>query len=711
MKRTIMSLVGLMAVAGFAADSDDKPYQGGDWRTDRLSRGLVPEPTAADFAKEKAAWESFGDRHAAWGPQPDYGEANAAAKVSDTQLWVAPGGDDVAGDGSKAKPFRTICRVRNEVRKLKKGGLPTNGITVFFRGGIYPISEKTTFGAQDAGEPGRPILYCAAPGETPVFDGGFRVTNWRQFKGEIKVADVKNLGYRHFEPAGPRGFEVSREGTGERVTDFYLDGIRQTPAQYPNDDWLRFNGEGTNNTVAIALEDWSPWMRERNLYAKMYPACYWADLTSPVTNLNPRTGTMTVYGRAQGRVQRIRAGLAFRFQNALAALDRPGECVFDYEGGNLYAWNPDGKEAVLSDFSNDFLSFQDTHDLEFRGLTFRYGRAGAASAQKVRHLTFRNCSFLGFGQNGLMVCGAQSEQVTVDGCVFRDFGYHAMRIEAGDRRTLSGGRTFVQNCDISRAGNWKMDFSFAVCVDGCGAVIRWNRIHDVPAATVRLNGNDMLLTSNIFERCDFEAGDNGAVDIYANPTHASRIIHNIFRDCGSGEKGFVEAGQAGIRFDDAVSNQIVYGNRFENCSPTNNVEWGFGCIQINGGRNNTIENNLFVGGWRAASISAWPQRNWTNYFARAGVRKMLSEVDWRGPLYAKRYPGIDHLQEMGLVNRFYRNVQVGTGRFVSSLSGQTDVRCNFAYRTLPDDETLNANPLWDPLPPESALGPRGKGEL
>ena len=24
----------------------------------------------------------------------------------------------------------------------------------------------------------------------------------------------------------------------------------------------------------------------------------------------------------------------------------------------------------------------------------------------------------------------------------------------------------------------------------------------------------------------------------------------------------------------------------------------------------------------------------------------------------------------------------------------------------PDEATLNANPLWDPLPPESALGPR-----
>ena len=359
---------------------------------------------------------------------------------------------------------------------------------------------------------------------------------------------------------------------------------------------------------------------------------------------------------------------------------------------------------MLASYSRPFVSIWDVHDIEFRGIVFRYGRSDAICARKAVRLTFRDCAFIGFGQNGIMA--KEGSHTTIDGCRFRDFGYHAMRIGAGDRRTLTGGRTFVQNCDISRAGNWKSDFAFAICADGCGAMLRWNYFHDVPAATVRLNGNDMMLTSNVFERCDYEAGDNGAVDIYANPSHASRIIHNVFRNCGSKDRGFVEAGHAAVRFDDAVSNQIVYGNRFEGCSPTNNVEWGFGCIQINGGRNNTVENNLFVDGWRVASISAWPMAKWTSYFANKNVRELLKESDWQGPLYARRYPGIEKLPTMPLVNRFYRNIQVGTGRFTALLGGQTDARFNFAYRKLPDEATLNANPLWDPLPPESALGPR-----
>ena len=686
--------------------SNDREYyafDGGDWRSDRIQRGLVPEPTAADFAKAKAEWEAFPDRHAAWGPAPDFGEPNAPVAVAKTQLWVAPDGDDRGGDGTKAKPFATLGRARDAVRTLKKGGLPEGGVTVFFRGGTYAVTNTTYFGEQDGGETNAPVLYCAAPGETPVFDGGFRVTGWKPYKGAIKVADVKALGCTTFKPAGATGFEASREGTGPVRTDFYLDGVRQLPAEYPNEGWLLITSNTLNNIACVRPDDLRPWANERNLYAKMYPACYWADLTSPVTNVDVEAGKMYTIGRGWGR-QHIRRGLPYRLQNALGALDREGECMLDFKEGKVYAWNPEGKDAVLSDCSKDFLMFQKTQDLEFRGLVFRYGRAGAVTAMGAKRISFRDCQFVGFGQNGIM--SKWGRWLTVDGCRFRHFGYHAMYVSAGNRKTLKGGRTFIQNCDISHPGMCKADFAFGAIVDGCGAMIRWNRFHEGAAAMIRLNGNDLMLASNVFERCDYEAGDMGVIDIYANPTHASRIIHNLFRDCGSGEHGFVDAGQAAIRFDDAVCNQIVYGNRFENCSPHGDQEWGFGCLNMNGGRNNTIENNLFVGGWRLASITAWPQKKWASYLANKSVVAMISEVDWKGPDFAKRYPGIDRLEKMELVNRFYRNVQIGTGRFVSMLDGRTDARCNFAYRDLPDEATLNANPLWDPLPPESALGPR-----
>ena len=331
-KKVVCSLVLFGLVACGARVPDDTAFTGGDWRADRIGRGLIPEPTTSDLLKAKSEWDSFSGRTSSWGPTPDLGVPNVSAKISKHQVWVAPDGDDVQGDGSRAKPFASVMRARDEVRKLKKIALPADGVTIFLRGGTYSVTNTMTFGSLDCGEPGRPILYCAAPGETPIFDGGFRLTGWKPYRGAIKVADVGALGFEHFESAGPRGFEVSREGTGVCVTDFYLDGVRQLPAQWPNEGWRYFACHGTNNVVGIELEDWKPWLEERNLFARMYPACFWADLTSPVTNLNPTTGMMSVYGRAQGKNQVIRKGCAFRFQNALAAMDREEDIRLESSG-------------------------------------------------------------------------------------------------------------------------------------------------------------------------------------------------------------------------------------------------------------------------------------------------------------------------------------------------------------------------------------------
>lgn len=719
MKRLMLTLVCGAIAVGVVADPDAKPYDGGDWAKDRLNRGLVPNPTGKDFARAKAEWRSYAKTRADWGPSPQIGEANEKARVSEKKVYVSPSGDD-ANDGSAARPLRTLLAARNAVRRLLKSGASAEGVTVVLYGGTYPMTEPLCLDAADSGRPGRPVLWMSAEGETAVLDGGCRLTDWRKVsdpallarlrpaaRRHVRVADVKAAGAANFVSPGPRGFEVDREGTASPVSDFYIDGVRQDLAIWPKTGWHRLSeGSATNNVVGVAFDDWSRWLGERALYARMYPACYWADLTTPVLELDPQAGTMTTFGR-RGRTQLTRKGFPFKFLNALSALERPGECVCDWERGLVYAWMPKGEpgdhDFVVSDFSRTFVAMRQVENVEFRGLAFRYGRANALELSDSRRITLSSCSFVGFGQRG--VSGRGVAQVTVDRCAFRDFGYIALFLSGGDRKTLASSGVVVQNCDFSRSGNWMRDFAQSVCFTGCGAHIRWNRFHDVPGAAVRLNGNDVLFASNVVERCDYECGDNGALDIYANPTYAVRIVHNLWRDIGSGEKGFAEAGQAAIRFDDAVSNQIVYGNRFENCSPATNVVWGFGCVQVNGGRNNTIENNLFCG-WRAISYNAWPMRNWTRYMGNAHVTNAWAEVMGPGSPYPARYPGIDGLREMEMVNRVLRNVQVGTGRFVPLRDGLTVTKCNFAYRETPTRKTLNANPVWDPLPPLAALGPR-----
>ena len=715
---SLLALVALLGVAptAFGQDPDVKPFDGGDWRADRIRRGLVPDPTAADYEKAVAEWKASGAKRNEWGPTPDYGRPNAPVPVPATKIYVSPSGDD-AGDGSAARPFRTAQAAQKALRAKIRAGLPADGVAVVFRGGRYPVRETLALTAEDSGRPGRPVVWMAEPGEKMSFDGGVEIRDWRPVTDPavlaripgpsrpfVRVADVRAAGAKNFREPGPRGFEANMENEATPVCDFYMDDIRQDLSMWPKKGWQRLpESNWSNDTVRVDLPDWGRWTGEPSLYVRMFPACYWSDLTTPVTALDPVAKTMTTRGNGWRRMQVTIRNQPFRFLNALAALERPGECVCDWTNGLVYAWFPSRgtrPRCAVSDFNRPFLSASGVTDVVFERLAFRCGASHALTLAKCERVTFRGCAFTGFGQRG--VSGRGLRNVTVDRCAFRDFGYIAMRLGGGDRRTLEGSGIWVQNCDFSRSGNWQRDFAHAFCFDGCGANVRWNRFHDTPGAAVRLNGNDVLFASNVVERCVGECGDNGSLDIYANPTYANRIVHNLWRDIGSGEPGFVDAGQAAIRLDDAVSNQIIYGNRFVNCSPYGGQEWGFGCVNLNGGRNNLIENNLFCG-WRAVSVIAWPQKRWEKYMADPRISK---EMDAVRPLYSTRYPGFAGLREMKFSNRLYRNVQIGTGRCMGRLDGLTDFRCNFAYRETPPEATLNANPLWEPLPPESALGPR-----
>jgi len=119
----------------------------------------------------------------------------AACHVGAAEFFVAPDGDDEAA-GTRAAPFASIQRAQRAVAP---------GDTVVIRGGIYRMRpariarEERIFAyvtlLDRSGEPGRPIRYRAAPGETPVFDftdvrppgrrvHAFRVTgSWLHLEG------------------------------------------------------------------------------------------------------------------------------------------------------------------------------------------------------------------------------------------------------------------------------------------------------------------------------------------------------------------------------------------------------------------------------------------------------------------------------------------------------------------------------------------------
>jgi hypothetical protein len=216
---------------------------------------------------------------------------------------------------------------------------------------------------------------------------------------------------------------------------------------------------------------------------------------------------------------------------------------------------------------------------------------------------------------------------------------------------------------------------------------------------MRVGGNEHLVASNLVERVVLESDDQGAVDMWGDPTYrGNKFVHNIWRDIGCGGE-FVKCGQAGIRFDDAISGNLVYGNRFDNCS-----RGMFGGMQIHGGRGNVVRNNVFTRCQIGVSIFSWPQEKWRSFLTSAAGQAKAKSANADGAAFRERYP--EYATEADAPNVVECNVYEGDesafARKVPS-AGAGVVKGNVCVKKLPTD--LSAITGFEPLPPESALGP------
>ena len=625
---------------------------------------------------------------------------------------VAPDGNDAA-DGSEAAPFATFARARDAVRALKKKGpLPAGGVAVMLHGGTYRMAATLELGPEDSGEPGAPVVWRAWKDERPVLTGALDVPRFDapldpevvrrlppEARGHVVCADVRALGYSDTSPLHSYGFHRGEVGGGRPVTDVYADAERLTLARFPNEGWLHIGEilDDSTNRVFKADIDLTPWADEPALMLTGFWRHYWADLTEAPEKLDPATGLVTLGKRFNMVIQSKRPWFIL---NAIHALDRPGEWWLDRPNGKLYLWPPKGaRRFALSFFDKPFFSLNGVRHFAVAGLVMERGRSAAVMARNCGDFHFTGNVVRDFGGEGVVLENARN--ASVRGNVLRGFGLGALRISGGDRKTLTASGVVVSDNDISWVERWKRTYAPGLHLSGCGTEVAHNHFHDMLSSAMRIEGNDHHVVSNIVERVVTESDDQGGIDIYANPTYAGvYIAFNVWRDIGCGGEN-APCGQAGVRFDDAVSTMTVYCNYFENCSFGH-----FGCVQMNGGRNNTVDNNVFVNSPKGVSVGQWGEDRWHSYFKRKNVEWWTKEeTPIALPPYSEKYPGIAQLPEMGAVNYLTRNVVVGPGRLFTG-SQKTVTYANRAFDAMPSAARLAEEPSFRPLPPESALGPR-----
>jgi len=580
-------------------------------------------------------------------------------------FYVAPDGID-ANPGTKEKPFHSLERARDAIRGLKQsGGLPADGIAVWLRGGKYPVNQTFELTAQDSGTEPSPIMYRAVAGETPVFCGGIRLAGFRpvsdasvlarlpeQSRGKVLCADLKPLGVKNVKPLELGGFAGGRGFKTHPTPELFFNGRAMPLVRWPNrgfvsiHDTVMHDSEPVHGLIGsktgrFQYEGDRPdrWRKEQDAWLYGYWFWGWADSYERIASIDPAKREIALappfstYG--------YRKGQPYYAVNLLAEIDEPGEWYLDRTNCVLYFWPPSDPDRAVVELSvNDFpfLRTQEASHLALEGITWELGGGDAVCIGDGDHCLVAGCTIRRCGGNGIEIQGGTNHGIL--SCDIHSLGRGGVVVAGGDRKTLSPGRHFVENCDIFDLSRIDHTYTPAILVSGVGNHVAHNRLHDIPSSALRVGGNEHVVEYNDVYRVVLESDDQGGVDMFGDPTFRGNIYrYNYWHHIGNWRhpNEGPDCGQAGIRLDDAICGVLIYGNVFYRASAG---KGGFGGVQIHGGKDNVLDNNLFFDCESAVSQQPWADPRWISYTSKS---LESPEIDRR--LYVAKYPELAGLTE------------------------------------------------------------------
>lgn len=612
-------------------------------------------------------------------------------------LHVAPSGDD-ANPGTPQRPFASLERARDEIRERRRQASLNPGVVqVLVHGGEYRVERTFRLTQQDSGSGETSIRYCAVPGERPRFTGGVLLGTARavtdpsvrerlpvSVRDSVVEWDLVSEGVTDLIPFALGGFSSGRGFQTHPAMELFVDDRPMILARWPNAGFVMTadvsgpltlkawdNKPGTPEGRFIYEGDRPErWVGEPDAWLYGYWFWDWADSYEKIESIDVDRREIALakpwhrYGyRKQQRYHAL---------NVLCELDAPGEYYLDRERQRLYLFPPrdwSGRRVELSVTALPLVEFDNVSQVRFEGLLWELGAADGIRIRGGERCVLLGCTVRKLAGNGIEIRGGSGHVVMT--CDIHTLGRGGTVIAGGDRKTLTPGGHVLENCHIYQLSRIDHTYTPGVLLDGVGNRVRHNLIHDVASSAMRVEGNDHLVELNEVHRVVLESDDQGAVDMFGNPTYRGNVFrYNYWHHLGNWDRGGEEAhtGQAGVRLDDAICGTLVQANVFQHCG---GGAVGFGGVQIHGGKENRIQGNLFADCRAAVSFTRWGDRRW-----RESVAKALDNPAIDRDLYLERYPALHRLAEDADRN---------------TVRGNVTLRCNSLLLRSPANTVLEEN--------------------
>lgn len=624
--------------------------------------------------------------------------------ASEEQLFVSPTGSDAA-TGTAGEPLASLHGAQRRLRAIRKAD-PETAIRITLAAGDYYLAQPVAFTAADSGTAQAPVTIEAAPDAVVRIIGGRIVNDFKPVEDkailarltpaaqqQVVVADLASQGITNIGEFVARGHEHELHPAG---LELFYKGQLAKLARWPNQGWAltqKPQDEQSRTRFHYTGPAPRPWANLGDVWAHGFWEADWSDAWQPVIAHDAAKRSLTI--QRSEEVSDVRNNARFYVCNVLEELDQPGEYCVDRATGQAYFWPPAKLEAgdvVVSQVEHP-LSFYDVSHFTVRGLTFDVARACLVEIVRGEQVVLERCQLRNAGNLAINIYDGRKH--CVRDCVVADCGEGGLRVEGGDRQTLTPGEHVIANNEIRNYARTCLAWRSAIGVHGVGIRIENNSISDGPDGAIWLSGNDHVVERNEIHHVCLETADVGAIYLGHDWTERGNVIrHNYLHNLGRFNRRDVMA----VYLDDFASGTLVQGNVF--------VDAGRGVV-IGGGRDNVVENNIFIDGAAGVQVDSRGTTWAKNYIEgdKAALPERLASVP--AELYIKRYPELASLlrDEPAIAkgNRIDRNIFLSpitidlhdnlTTRQVAQQGNWTSGDPKFVNRELHDYRLLEDSPL------------------
>jgi len=632
---------------------------------------------------------------------------SAALGAAPGTIYVSTGGNDSwtgtcpqrTGISETNGPFRSLERARNEIRRLKETGLlPQAGLTVEVQKGSYWLDKPFELTAADSGTPARPITYRAQPGAEVRLVGGRELTRFAPVsdpdvlarldgaaRGHVLQADLKALGITDY------GKQDWNTGNGLAGLELFFESRPMTLARWPNRGFTpvvdvagplvkNSRGQDTCKEGRIVYEGDRPsrWVKEKDGWVHGYWFHDWSDQRHPIQSIDPQKHILAVkppYHPSGYRKDRWFYGF-----NLLMELDSPGEWYLDRGTGLLYFWPPSaagglaGGHPTVSTIET-LIAMKNVSHVTLRGFTLEACRGTAVTIDGGTGNRVVGCVIRSVGAWAVRIQGGKQSGVL--GCDITDTGLGGVFLDGGDRKTLTPAGLYAENDRIYHYSRWRRMYQPGVQCNGVGNRVAHNLIYDAPHQAIGFAGNDHVFEYNEIHSVCHESNDAGAIYSGFNWSYRGTVIQYNYLHHINGFRG---QGCVGVYLDDILSGHRIIGNVFYKVTRA---------AFIGGGRDNVVENNIFVDCKPALHIDARGMGKY-NYGATTSQPPKLEQMPYKESPWKDRYPQLvgmlEDEPEKPKNNRIALNICVG-GRW-------DEVSPQARPLTILEKNLLGGNPLF-----------------